>query len=964
MELNPLQNLYDDFVKIIDYVEIKYNNQAAKYETVELMKNAAKYISAVREEDDFFYYLEYPEWMLNLVGIHDVDLIKVYTIDRRSIPVEYQLSLLKLMRKNIISSYVEQNDYYRTLIGLPIMNDIDYLYVDNNIVTEYNINGSKPIHELSNIEISLLKNIGYIDNLKTLYPNKKYLNYLGADKVDLIEARTALNFAMLRFPSSIREEVATSFKYIYEQCREYFMTNLYIQKHTAIYSQYDGFMSLYVMVMTMQQVIMRSIKTVITREFFDERCIRMLFESYSVPYIENLDAETMKAIVHNLNILIQHKSTDKVFFNLMDIFGFERAKLYKYFIVKDQKFDEDGFPVIATKKEGNEFGEIEDKPDYDKMYDLYFQKVDIKETNYYLAMQKTANKVSYDSVVDSDPYWYKDDAEVIDELYNSEYNFRESKYIGVNITFRLSELIFNTVYLIRMLFDNKKSINNINVTFPKIVDVDIPLFDAIIFICAMICKKNRLKGEILSSPSKILYILGFNFESDFNLIRDFITENEYIDNEAAEYLKDMNVYTVESINNMYSNIRGLRDFISSKMSSTSNIYEYHAYEKLYKALYISKENNSIFNIDGDQTAVTYLDYLKFHNPYLYQVASSSDDDMLETYLNHAVSRVSIIIPKLDDLNYMIDSTGLRTRALMQLIDFFKSYTTDIINMNIIYIVDTKIDNMLKLIDHVHHIEKTIELDASQGLKLYDVINTIKLNIYKQDKLALYDKLSFISNLSLDNKFILKDKVLMNIKSLLIESINLYDSINIEKSIECASRILNFEDRISIISKLIEVNYISLHDSISIMSIANMMDKLYLYDKANISKIIAKCDSMILRDNLSMLSKLLLSDKLILHDNYRISGTAVITSNLNLHDAISSIITELKVDDGLVLHDMIKIIGRYYVNDNNLNLHDAIYTKSNEIVISNISMYDYITYTSRLSLSSGFGFRDSLRIVRD
>lgn len=964
MELTPLQNLYEDFVKIIEYVEIKYNNKAAKFETIEIMNKASQYIAAMREEDDFYSYLEYPEWMLNLVGIHDKNTVVEYINDRRLIPVEYHLQLLKLMRKNVIELYVEKNNYYRILIGLPELDDIEFIYIDSSTANQYNITKVKPIHELSNIELSLLKNIGYIDTLKIKYPKKKYLYYLGSDKVNLIDARTSYNFSILRFPSSVRDEVATLFKYIYDQCREYFMTNLYTQGHTNIYSQYDNFMSLYVMVMTMQQVIMRSIKSVINREFFDDRCVRMLFESYSVPYIENLDSDTMKAIIHNLNILITHKSTDKVFFNLMDIFGFDRAKLYKYYIVKDQKFDDDGFPITATKIEENDSGELEEKPDYDKMYDVYFQKVELKESNYYLAMQKSANKVSYDSIVDADPYWYKEDKDVIDELYESEYNFRESKYIGVNITFRLSELIFNTVYLIRMLYDKKKEINDITVTFPKILDVDIPLFDAIVFICAMICRKNHLKGEILCSPTKILHVLGFNFENDFDTIRQLITDDDYIDDEAAQYLKDMTTYTVESINNLYNNIKGLRDFISRKMCNSSNIYEFRAYEKLYRAVYISKENSSMFTIVNDEPAPTYLEYLKFNNPQLYQVIEGANDDMLEVYLNHAVSRVSLIIPKLDELNYMIDSTGVRTKALMQLINFFKSYTTDIINMSIIYIIDTKIDNMLKLIDHIHRLEKTMWTDKSQRLILYDVINTIKITLYKQDKLALYDKIQILSKLRLDDNLKLHDELFMNIKEIANDSFKMYDYVNLEKVIEISSRILKFDDKISLIGTLVQSGYITLHDVISIISVTNMMENLRLYDVVSLEKTLVNNSKMTLHDIMRWISSIMLSDKLVLHDTYRLSGRLVTVSNMKLFDIVSTIISELKADDTFKLNDTIKTIRHFYSNIDKFILSDDINIISKGNMNSNISLYDILTYTSKLSLSSGFGFRDSLKIIRE
>ena len=965
MELNPLQNLYNDFMKIIAYVEIKYNNKAAKYETLEMTKKADEYIAAMRHEDTFLSYLDWKEWMFNKVGIQDVNEIAVYMEDRRRVPEKYRSALLEVRRKSIIESYIEPNNYYRSLNGLPDVDDLEYIYIEPTICNEYIIRSDKPIHELNDTEISILNNIGYLDNLKKKYPHKKYLNFLGLDKISIVDARTAYNFSILRFPSDIKDEVSLSFITIYEQCRVYFMTNLYMQEYTTIYTQYDNFMSLAVMVMAMQQVVMRSIKSVINREFYDERCVRMLFESYSVPFIENLDDDTLRSIIHNLNLLIQFKSTDKVFFNLIDIFGFDKAKLYKYFLVKEQLFDADGFPIDTEKEVENEFGELEIVKDYEKMYNVYFQKVELGESNYYLAMQKSSNKVSYDSIVTADPLWYEDDPNVISELYESEYNFRETKYLGVNITFRLSEIMFNIVYLLRMLFDKKDEISGITMNLPKLFGSEnVSLFDAIVLTCSLICKKNHLKGEILCSPSKILHVLGFDFTNDFELIKQSIREDEYLDNDCAKYLLDMTAYTVESVNKLFSNIKGLRDFISQKLGESSNIHEYRTYEKLYRTLYISEENDKMFGInkEGD-TASTYLEYLKYNNIKMYQLVVSKNDDDLDLALNHIVSRLTMLIPYLDELNYIIDGTGIKIKALLQLIVFFKSYTTDMVSMNIVYIIDTKILNMLKLIDEIHSIEKILEPDKNQKLKLYDVINTLKSCIYSNDKLALYDKLKTISSLYLRDELMLHDEIMIKVKEAVKDAFNMYDYLNINKILECSTSLLKFKDKATTLSNMIYRDDLSLHDVIMILKVCHMMEEFKIYDVLAVDKKIESSSKFNFRDIAKAFSFYGILDYLKLKDIAFINGELMIKSYSKFYDVIQSITKEIQTGDDIKFRDGIHNIRYLYGNNNDkLNIYDKLY-KSVSVSYNkaNLIMEDTISIREIINHNETSKFIDSMSI---
>ena len=87
-------------------------------------------------------------------------------------------------------------------------------------------------------------------------------------------------------------------------------------------------------------------------------------------------------------------------------------------------------PIVATKKDPATGREV---PDYETMYDVYFKKIDVNSHDYYHALQKEAISESYSSVTSPDPYWIDDD-ELKKALYEVEYNYAETKYMGVSIS--------------------------------------------------------------------------------------------------------------------------------------------------------------------------------------------------------------------------------------------------------------------------------------------------------------------------------------------------------------------------------------------------------------------------------------------------------------------------------------------------------------------------------------------------
>lgn len=865
MDINPLSQLYTDFLIILDKCVIKYKNVADLYETIDSKKNADGYIRAYLGEDTFETYYRYNKDIIaNVMSLTDDNEIETYYYNRNAIPMEYRDTILKSQREYVLNSYIETNNYYRCLSGLPNLEEkeIDFIYLDSDIVAKYKLPADIPIHEMSDSQIGTLESIGYIDELLQKYPSKTYIKYLGGNSIDIITARKGRNFALLRVPYDITESLLNTFMLIYEQCREYFMTCIYIPEYRTTIDYYDNFIALCIMVMTMQQVISRTIKGVIERDFFDVYCCKLLFSAYGVPFYSEMDNATRTQMVQNLNMLVKNKGTNQVIYDIASILGYNRLDIYKYYIMRVRKFDADGLPITVETVDP-ETGET--VLNYKQMYDVYFQKAIVGDDDAYHSTINANDKISYLELTENDPYWI-DDEKLQKELYETEYNYMESKYMGIGISYRMTNILFENVYLLRMLMDKKDQLPGIIVDIPKLSTYkNISLFDAVIILCAMICKQNNLKGNILTDISKFLYVLDFKFSDEFQTLysdantstsenkddwvgdwmkkvpyheletmgidfsknADEITEeiknNKYLDNSLCEFFKDLSSYNAEKINALYKNYRNLYDELIEKMATTTDIKVYQAYKKFFNAIFYTKESREMFNIgtdDNPQYPSTYMEYLKHTNVEMYEFIEETGPDNLYSNINYIISRITAIIPDLKYLGFFDGHSNTMETMLWELIQFFKSYTTDLIDMNIIYIFDLKPENLLRLIEHIS-ISSNITTRDAMSISYNDHVDFLSTVRYNSG-LNLYGKLGMINNVNLlfDNKFFL-DKLTVNSNTVTKDNNNYFDIItSISNQLHIETR-KHFNDLINISSKIYKNTEVKVFDRLVALTVLIM-----------------------------------------------------------------------------------------------------------------------------------------------
>lgn len=778
--MNPLHNIHNEFKILLDNMVIKYSYLAEEAETFESKRNADEYLAALDEKDTYLTYRDYTVEELTQAVIEvdnridDIELTdkEIDIIARCSVPggyldvpQRYRERLLLNRRNKIVTEYNEMNEYYRLLNGLPPLStdEENFHYLPDYYVNLFGIDKSIPIHKIqdyyNNIEdnkgdyiLSNLDAYGYIRRLIGAYPKHEYLNYLGTHRISIKQAREAKNFQILYIKQkTVKDNLFNEFINIYEQCRDYFMTVIFVRDFRSFIENYDNFIALCIMVMTINTTLNRQFPLSISREYYNDYTLKMLYEAYGIPYDMSIDQYTQKRIAQSLNLLIQKKATDKVIYDIADILGFNNLEVYKYFLTKERKFDVYGFPIVKYKNEfNNETGKFEMVPDYEAMYDLYFQKAELRDHNILGIYQNSANKVSYEEVTSGDPFWWED-TDLYNAVWETEYNMVESKYLGLAVSYRMSEVLYENIILMKMLIDKKDEISSIKLTIPKIAPgVNVTIFEVIMLLFALTSYKHHIKGEIIAIPTQVLSVLdylhntdgsdeylvdsfGFNFKlflPDNEDGQDLISrlsqllseEDEEDDDSVAQLISYIDQLTIDPtlpntekirlINEMYEDIKGLSRFIQFKMSETRDRETYETLKEFYRAAFYAREVKDIFTImetepEHKRTAKTYIEFLYFNYPSLYNLLFTPDfSTQYQEYIskNNIASSEYTMDDFIEDIrmgDYGTEDSKIPNFTFANL----KTYSEDlVINDNLVYYyIDHLISRLETVIDNLKYI---------------------------------------------------------------------------------------------------------------------------------------------------------------------------------------------------------------------------------------------------------------------
>ena len=597
----------------------------------------------------------------------DPDELELVMRDKRMIPEDMRPAIVAAESNLIIEEWEggrESNDYYRMLFGLPPREMPENEYVYN---TRYaDIDMTTPVHLLSYTDRLRLENLGYFAELRaqTRYSGNeyKYLEYLGKYRIYPYIARQAEPFELLYIQQSQYTSLRNDFIDTYEAARRMVYRVYYSDAYRNQSHLYEGFLGMCILFITQSRMFVKYLEADIPRNFYDLESLKLVYDAYSVPFYSAIPLKYHERIVKRINELIGYKGSNQVFYDLFDIFDFGRMSAYQYYLVKDRITNDDGNPIFRDA-DGNPLTP-------EQMWKIRFAKVGF-EDDQFIAITDPQNAVEYEDITRDDPYWVEDE-NLKKKLYESDWNFFHSKYMGVQIMFELSKLLFETCYFLRMLQDNRESTENLSVYY-MVTGEEYPLFDVVIYAVALLCKNAGFTGEIPSDPASVSAVYGFNFKDYAKLLKmgsenmdDFVKSfkracHEYIDANAALAADETLSWMVDQITDGAFNYLGedfpygewgyapppifLHDFLPTKNSVTTlrkyikeniaeleNNRELTDYEiSLLYSRYVTRDNQ-VFNVVAPGSTPTSREY----QTYVVKARESNEED-LETLRNAIIA---------------------------------------------------------------------------------------------------------------------------------------------------------------------------------------------------------------------------------------------------------------------------------------------------------------------------------------
>ena len=730
----------------------KNSSLAKKYEANSDSYLVEIFLTANRGILNFDVIRAFPRAVLKMIGIPETQ-IEQCASDKSQIPEnlrsaavqEYQNALCRInpntgrlgyeTADGWVTVYEERNDYYRTLNGLPGINDKDFIYnSDPRWPTDI------PVHEMSLIDRLEMEDAGILDDLLKKNPKAKYLKYCGSKMIDIYKARVANRFDILwrnTIDSSTLEE---DFDAVYTSCCNLVNSVYYTDAFRKTNSLYENFLAMSILFMTIQTMQYHYLSVDVIRDFYDTESIKYVYDSYSVPFYNEIPLEYHRKIVKNINKLIGYKGSSQVFFDLFDIFD-TNMNIYTYYLTKVHRFDENGNPTFIVEKDedGNEILDKDDNPVLSpNNYAIAFSKGEIY-ADPALSVADPVNYSDYDAITSTDPYWIED-ANTKKVLNEKVFNFNETKYIGVQPTFDLLKIAYENAYVFKMIMDNKSITDKLIIQWPDI-GIEASLFEIFIYLAALFCKYHGYDGLISDKLPYTAAVLGYDFKKSATIIKNNIENNQYLRNnlELKEKIRKMNITNTISVDTTFSNMQDIEKMLIDGYTNAKSVDEFNAYRDLYNTLMTSKIIDEVYTTTDGKLAESFSDLLRSQSPDLYSRLISIANEDIEGELTVLIDKIEELITS---LKYSPHSLGIESSSLIEnlfrILRFFKSAKAEIIGYNIIYQITMRGVNFFKILDgYYKFIDKNIEIDNDTFY--YDFIIYIKnLLKFKRELMILKD----------------------------------------------------------------------------------------------------------------------------------------------------------------------------------------------------------------------------------
>lgn len=388
---NDVYNTENPFVDILIYnlkilafsCIIKDQYTADLNETISSIKSSDIYIACIEKRADIYSFDHIPESILKQAGVPDAYILTYthkyyetanmknkqsniytqaapsdpYSYPVHSIPQEYHQAILDILVPWYIENYEEENEYYRMITGLPpkgtqgaTIREFEYLIPDY-LKDSYD-EKCLYFHELGREVNVILEDLGVLDIVRAEFPTYKYLNYL-TQGIDIYTARLKNDMQIIYSTTDLEPAITNEFLDRYAKNREYVLTAVYTKAMEIESDYYHSFMMMYTLLITFIDVLTNVQTHIVKKDVLDRRCIKYILSMFNVPYFKIIPYKYQERLCRNINKIVKYKSCDQGMLSIVNLFGFENLKIFKWYILKTRSLNSWGEFNYETKLQLN-----------------------------------------------------------------------------------------------------------------------------------------------------------------------------------------------------------------------------------------------------------------------------------------------------------------------------------------------------------------------------------------------------------------------------------------------------------------------------------------------------------------------------------------------------------------------------------------------------------------------------------
>lgn len=720
MTYDFLKSLYADVVSIIRGLVVKRVDLARENETVDTARAFDTYLACVNGTRYFYTFREYELSILEKYMTKE-QAARCH-IHPNEIPEEYRDAIVDEQAQYVLDHYVERNEYYRMLMGLPRLDDTRWIYVRD----QADIPTDVPVHQMPIEMISHLEIRGVLDRLKENNPNADYLNYLGINSIDLIEARLAKPFEILRYGTATNMLTIDMFMKEYCFARRYIMSTIYHREQVTSKELYDPTIGVLMLTLAVRNTLVPDEKAYLN---FEE-ILDAILESYDMlRYFKRFPFTYKRRLVLAMDKLLQVKGTDGVLVDVCKIFSPDNDLIAnRYYLMKTQPKDINGNIVFTGD------------PNQDYHFDFIRAPIQDHDIN-----TQEENRVSYDTVTDNDYLWQLTPDEK-EKILETDFNLMMSKYVDVEAAYDVTSLVFEVCCFINLLLYARDNLAKVRITNVYATSGKCTLFTMMNFLLAAMAKRSNFDGNIVYDPADIAEIWRFNYGDIEQQVREIVDKYELQIDVDGVLLEGYDMKLEKPLGRMepmnaimvYAKNRALFDAILEEMNKTNDIRQYIALSNCKDIFFTSATQRETFTKMNGEHAETYYEMLMDLDPKLAKKLDSVDDeDTLNALIVYILEKLEDMFNS-DELHYLFLNTPtvyatLIGKYIRTAINVFKASSVQLRSINIFFYLGDR--DPIRVIDG-KVVHKTY--DIPQWVHVDDTMATHK-TIFLDEYVAVGDK---------------------------------------------------------------------------------------------------------------------------------------------------------------------------------------------------------------------------------